>query len=256
MHGFEEPVEHGNRGNSNGLGHVLAFLQARMGSMRLPGKVLMRIQDQTILERAIRRLQAAPIIDAVVVLTTCLAEDNAIVEESRRLGVPFHRGPSQDVLARFQEAAEKFHPDIIVRATADNPLIEIGSIERIIDALYWGRLDFCMENELPYGAATEALSVEALTKVHLKAREAHHREHVTLYIKEHPEEFRVSYLIPPDFLRHPQIRLTVDTPEDFVFMDHLIGRLPEKGQPASLREFLPLALHILSQREGKARAAL
>jgi spore coat polysaccharide biosynthesis protein SpsF len=255
MHAFEERIELGHRCNSGGRGRVLAFLQARMGSRRLPGKVLMLIQGQTILERAIRRLQAAPIVDGVVVLTTQLDEDDVIVEASGRLGVPHHRGPSQDVLARFQEAAERYRPDIVVRATADNPLLEIGSIERIVDALYWGHLDWCVESGLPYGAATEALTAEALARVHSKAREAFYREHVTLYIKEHPEEFRVSYLEPPDNLRRPQIRLTVDTQEDFAFMNHLIGRLPESGQPVSLEEFLPLALDIISKREGKALTA-
>jgi spore coat polysaccharide biosynthesis protein SpsF len=249
-----DPFENRNRTGPSGSATVLAFLQARMGSTRLPGKVLMGIHGQTILERAIRRLRAARVIDGVVVLTTCLDEDDAVVEESRKLGVHVHRGPAQDVLGRFHEAAERFQPDVIVRATADNPLIEIGSIERTVDALYWECLDLCMECELPYGTATEAVSAKALSKAHLRASEAHHREHVTLFIKDRPEEFRVSYLIPPECLRHPQLRLTVDTPEDFVFMHYLIGSLPEKQNPVTLEEVLPLALNILNERESKARA--
>jgi spore coat polysaccharide biosynthesis protein SpsF len=225
-----------------------------MGSTRLPGKVLMPIRGRSILERAIRRLRAAPVIDEVAVLTTCLREDDAIVEESHKLGAWVHRGPELDVLARFQEAADKFHPEIIIRATADNPLIDIGSIERIVGALCSNRLDLCMEGGLPYGAATEALTAKALAKAHRLAREAHHREHVTLYMKEHAEEFCLSFLVPPDFLRHPQIRLTVDTVEDFMFMDQLICRLPDGGQPLPLREYLPLALEIPHKRECKALA--
>lgn len=236
------------------LKFVVAFLQARMGSTRLPGKVLMPIQGQSILERAIRRLQASSIVDAVAVLTTCLAQDDVIVEESHRLGTWVHRGPEQDVLTRFYEASEKFHPDIIIRATADNPLIEIDSIERIVTTLCSENLDLCMENELPYGTATEAITAEALTRVHLRAKKNHHREHVTLYMKEHPEEFVLSLIDPPNCLRYPQIRLTVDTPADFAFMNQLIQQLPERDDPLPLSEYLALAQSILNERDCKELA--
>jgi spore coat polysaccharide biosynthesis protein SpsF len=235
--------------------YVMAFLQARMGSTRLPGKVLMRIHGQSMIERAILRLRASTVIDDVAVLTTHLREDDVVVAEARRLNARIHRGPEQDVLTRFYEAAEKFQPDIIIRATADNPLIEIESIDRIVEALSSKGLDWCMEKDLPYGAATEALTAAALAKVHFKTKESHHREHVTLYIKEHTEEFRQLLLLPPDLLRYPQVRITVDTPEDFLFMDQLIGLLPRGSQPLPLSEYLPQALSILNERECKALAA-
>jgi spore coat polysaccharide biosynthesis protein SpsF len=220
----------------------MAFLQARMGSRRLPGKVLMPIQGQSILERAIRRLRAAAVIDEVAVLTTCLGEDDVIEEEARRLGALVYRGSELDVLERFQEAAEVFRPSIVIRATADNPLIDIGSVERIVRALYSDFLDFCMETDLPYGAATEAITASALAKVHDRAREPRHREHVTLYVKENPAEFMLTYLVPPASLRHSRIRLTVDTPEDFTFVKRLIGKVPEGNHPRPLADYVPLAL--------------
>ncbi len=230
-----------NRNPSEKATSAMAFLQARMGSRRLPGKALMRIHGLTILERAIRRLQASPAVHDTAVLTTTLPEDDAIALEAKRLGVRVHRGSELDVLQRFQEAADRFHPEIVIRATADNPLIEIGSILRIVEALRFGHLDWCMEKELPYGAATEAIAAEALARVHFCAREPRHREHVTLYIKEHPDEFRTALLDPPDALRHPGVRLTVDTPEDFQYVDWLIGMTPDNGRPAPLSEYLALA---------------
>jgi spore coat polysaccharide biosynthesis protein SpsF len=221
---------------------TMAFLQARMGSRRLPGKVLMRIQGQTILERAIRRLRASPAVHEIAVLTTILPEDDAIMQEAQRLGVRVHRGSELDVLERFQEASERFHPGIVIRATADNPLIEIGSVQRIVEALQSRDLDWCMENDLPYGAATEALTVETLARVHLYAQEQQHREHVTLYIKEHPEEFHTALLDPPVSLRHPGVRLTVDTLEDFRYVDWLIGEKLENAHPLPLSEYIALAL--------------
>lgn len=233
---------------------VMAFLQARMGSTRLPGKVLMPLQGQTILERAIRRLSAAASVDAVAVLTTRLPEDDAVAQLASELGTLVYRGPELDVLARFFEAAEKFGPDIIIRATADNPLIEIGSIDRIVNTLCRDKSDLCMEEQLPYGAATEAVTAEALAKAHFRAREPHHREHVTLYIKDHPEEFRISYPVAPQALCFPNIRVTVDTPADFAFVDHLIRRLPESSTPPPLTDYLPLALKMLRTGELKAFA--
>jgi spore coat polysaccharide biosynthesis protein SpsF len=236
-------------------GSVVAFLQARMGSTRLPGKVLMPIQGQSILERAIRRLRAAALVDEIAVLTTRCREDDVVVEEAHRLGAWVYRGPELDVLTRFYEASEQFQPQIIIRATADNPLIDIGSVDRIIEMLRSANLDLCMESELPIGAATEAITARALKAVHVQAKEAHHREHVTLYIKDHPEEYRVSFPAPPDYVRFPQIRLTVDTPADFHFVDRLIRMLPEGESPLPLREYLPLALNDLSERDCKAFAA-
>src|SRR5512136_1172856 len=95
---------------TRGPKHAMAFLQARMGSTRLPGKVLMPIAGQSILERAIRRLQGAVLIDEVAVLTTRCREDDIVVEEAHRLGALVYRGPELDVLARFYEASEEFRP--------------------------------------------------------------------------------------------------------------------------------------------------
>jgi len=216
---------------------VMAFLQGRMGSRRLPGKTLMKIHGCSILERAISRLRASPVVDAVVVLTTRRKEDDAIAAECERLNVSFYRGPEEDVLARFHEAAKIFKPEIIIRATADNPLIEIGSIERIVTTLRSLELDYCMEKDLPYGAATEAMTATALAKAQVAAQESQHREHVTLYIKEHPDQFIVSLLDPPPAVRRPDFRVTVDTPEDFTAMERLIGRFPETDTPIPLENY-------------------
>jgi spore coat polysaccharide biosynthesis protein SpsF len=209
-----------------------------MGSTRLPGKVLLRIHGQSMLERAVQRLRAAKTVEQVVVLTTTLDEDDQVVEEALRLGAWIQRGPETDVLMRFQQASERYLPGVIVRATGDNPLIDIGSVDRAVRALRTSNLDYCMEDQLPVGAATEAVTADTLAKVHRMAYQLRHREHVTLYIKEHPEEFRMALLSPPDFLCRPEIRITVDTPEDFLSVETLIGRLPEGARPLPLRSYL------------------
>lgn len=222
------------------MGQVMAFLQARMGSTRLPGKVLLKIRGQSILCRAIERLQAARVIDGVVVLTTRMGEDDRVADEALRAGADVYRGPALDVLKRFQRASETFAPEVIVRATADNPLIDIGSIDRVVCALRAKRLDWCMEGELPVGAATEAITAEALEEADRRATDIRYREHVTLYIKEHPDEFRTATLSAPGPLRRPDVRLTVDTPEDFDYVESLLLRLPEEPHPVELERYLDL----------------
>ncbi len=212
-----------------------------MGSRRLPGKVLLKINGRSLLERAIWRLRAARTIDGVIVLTTTADEDDQIVLEAERLEVPVHRGPEFDVLKRFQQAARRFKPEVVVRATADNPLIDIGSVDRIVRVLRASDFDYCVENGLPVGAATEAITARALERSDLEARDPGHREHVTLFVKENLARFRVAFLSPPDSLCRPDLRITVDTPEDFLFVEDLILALPEAGDPVPLELYLRAA---------------
>jgi len=216
----------------------LAFLPVRMGSTRLPGKALLPLAGKSILERAVDRLRAASRLDGMAILTTTLDRDDVIAERALEWEIPCHRGPALDVLGRFREAAERFKPDIIVRATADNPLIDIGSIDRIVGAVEAGNLEFCMEADLPVGAATEAFTRTALEKADHSTSLSHHREHVTTYMKENPACFRIAYLSPPPVLRRPSLRLTIDTIEDFLFVESLVREVPDEGPPLPLSRYL------------------
>ncbi len=203
--------------------------------------MLLRIRGKSLLERAIWRLRAARMIDGVVVLTTTLDEDDAVVLEAERLEAPVHRGPELDVLKRFQQASRRFKPEIVVRATADNPLIDIGSVDRIVRAIRASDLEYCVESGLPVGAATEAITAQALERSDLESRDPGHREHVTLYVKENLNRFRVAFLSPPDTLCRPDLRITIDTPEDFLFVEDLILALPEGENPVPLAHYLRAA---------------
>jgi spore coat polysaccharide biosynthesis protein SpsF len=219
---------------------TLGFLQARMGSTRLPGKILMRVRGKTILERAVERLRATRSLHGVAVLTTTRDEDEQVVYEALRLGAEVYRGPDLDVLTRFREAADLFLPDVIVRATADNPLLDIGSVDRIVRTLYDERLDYCTESNLPIGAATEAVTCAALKIADRLGNLPHHREHVTIYIKEHSGDFRTAFPDPPIELRRPDLRITVDTAADLAFVDGLIRTIPEGQAPIPLERYLAL----------------
>jgi spore coat polysaccharide biosynthesis protein SpsF len=220
------------------MASILGFLQARMGSTRLPGKVLFDIGGKTILARAIERLQAARLLTGVVVLTTWHPEDDAVIQEAEKRGAATFRGPDLDVLARFRQAADVMKPDILVRATADNPLMDIGSIDRCVGRLLEEGLDFCMEQGLPVGAATEAMTRSALEEADRLGTLPPHREHVTLYIKENIRNFRGAFPEAPEPVHFPHFHITVDTREDFCRVSALIGAVPEEPIPIPLSRYL------------------
>ena len=159
-------------------GKVALILQARLGSTRLPGKVLEPIAGATLLAHCVGRLRASGV-GPVIVATTTLAEDDAVAEEGRGLGVSVFRGSSEDVLGRFVEAAAAAGAEYVVRATADNPAVDPGSAVRLVEHLRATRADHAVEQGLPCGCTVEAVRTIALRDAALRTRDAGDREHVT-----------------------------------------------------------------------------
>ncbi len=199
------------------------ILQARLGSSRLPGKALATIGGQTILEHCLRRLMcagAAP----VVLATTDRPEDQALVEVASRLGASVFRGDANDVLGRFVAAADAFGFESIVRATGDNPGTDIEAPGRLLSALAAAEADYVHEQGLPYGAAVEAVTRDALVRADREATQADDREHVTAYVRRNAHLFCVLQLSAPAPLRRPELRLTVDTADDLAHVRTIFER--------------------------------
>lgn len=209
---------------------IAAIVQARMGSSRLPGKVLADIAGHTMLSRVINRLQASDLIDEVMVATTGHPQDNAIVEECNRCSVPVTRGDENDVLDRYFKAAKSHDVDIVVRITSDCPLIDPEITDKTIDAFLQNQPDYAsntLARTYPRGLDTEVISYTALSRAWAEARQSYEREHVTPYIIEHPEDFRLlSVESDQDFSTH---RWTVDTPADLAFVRAIYSRLPSES---------------------------
>jgi spore coat polysaccharide biosynthesis protein SpsF len=199
---------------------ALVILQARMGSSRLPGKVLASIGGRTVLAQCIERLLAARVGD-VVVATTTRPEDEAVVAEARAAGVEVMRGPVDDVLGRFVAACDGWTGPYVVRATADNPLVDIDGPARLLRLLDAGA-DYAVEEGLPVGAAVEAMRIEALREAAALARAPYDREHVTPFIRQAGDRFAVRTVAAPFELRRPSLRLTVDTRHDLQFVRSLV----------------------------------
>jgi spore coat polysaccharide biosynthesis protein SpsF len=175
------------------------------------------------LERCLRRLIASGVA-RVVLATTRLAEDDALAAIAGKLGVPVFWGDVDDVLGRYVAAAEAFNLDPVVRATGDNPCVDIQGPGRVLASLRSTGVDFVIEEGLPYGACIEAMTASALQHAAVRARDAHDREHVTSYIKRHRDAFSVLELEAPAPLRRPALRLSVDTYEDLQWVRELFFR--------------------------------
>jgi spore coat polysaccharide biosynthesis protein SpsF len=220
---------------------VVVIVQARMGSTRLPGKVLMDLCGRPMLERQIERLRRATTPDAIVIATTTGRGDAPIVALATALGVPVYRGPEDDVLARYAGAAEAHRADVVVRVTADCPLIDPvvldRCVRRLLDAPELDYVSNALPRTYPRGLDVEALTRAALDAAHREASEGADREHVTRYVWRRPQRFRIAGVT--DDADHSHLRWTVDAPEDLEVVRAvyaaLYGADPEFGYADALR---------------------
>lgn len=225
---------------------VVAVIQARMGSTRLPGKVMMKLCGKSVLEHVIMRVRACPRVDEVVVATTTNPRDNVIVEEAGRCGVETCRGSEQNVLSRYYEAAKRFKANVIVRVTSDCPLFDpdlLGlMIHRFIGLLEKGKDVDYLSNTLtrtyPRGLDAELFTMAALEKAHSEASRDIELEHVTPYIWKNPGMFQISeYKGEENLSNH---RWTLDTPEDLELISNIYNALCFKGEIFSTERVLEL----------------
>ena len=198
---------------------ILAIVQARMGSSRLPGKALKDIQGRSMLARVVRRAQRSSLIDRLIVATTDKEADDAIASECKVLGVSVFRGSEDDVLDRYYQAAKAFSAEAVVRITSDCPLIDPDVIDRVVRVFLDNRPDYAsntIENTYPRGLDVEVFTFSALEKAWRNASRDFERVHVTPYIYLHPELFRKLSVTGEKNLSF--YRWTVDTAEDLALV--------------------------------------
>jgi spore coat polysaccharide biosynthesis protein SpsF (cytidylyltransferase family) len=208
---------------------ILAVVQARMGSTRLPGKVMKLILGTPMLFLQIERVMRARYLDAIVVATTTDEADDIVTRECVRRDVAVYRGSPSDVLDRYVKAARGAKPEAIVRLTGDCPLIDWTVIDLVVQTYRSGRFHYVSNIDpptYPDGLDVEIVDYEALLIADAEARLASEREHVTPYIRKHPERFSATNVSAPADLS--ALRWTVDEPEDF----ELIRRIYEGLYPS------------------------
>jgi spore coat polysaccharide biosynthesis protein SpsF len=209
---------------------VVVIIQARIGSTRLPGKVLMDIAGHTMLAQVVERTQRAKFADAVVVATTNSPADDAIVAECARLGSLVFRGDEHDVLARYCHAAAAHGADLVVRVTSDCPLIDPEIIDSHIERTMerWHEVDFVtnmIKQTYQLGLAVETMPVDVLKRMNRMSTTAYLREHVTTLAYEKPEWFSIEHICNTKDLS--AMRWTVDTREDLEFVRHIFGEFSD-----------------------------
>lgn len=220
------------------------FLQARMGSSRLPGKVLKTVLGRPLLAYQIERLREVKQADSLLLLTTRQPEDDRLAAFCKQEGVECFRGAEADVLDRFFQAAQARGTELIIRSTADCPLIDPEIIDRGIE-LFQSAAPPCdylsnsLERTFPRGLDFELFTAAALKKAWQEALDPWEREHVTPYLYHHPAQFKLQNLAHTPSLSHH--RWTVDTEEDFTLISKMLEAIYPLSPRFRLRDLLELS---------------
>ncbi len=207
---------------------VVATIEARMTSSRLPGKVLLPAVGKPLLELMVERLRRTRHLDEIVIATTEDASSDPLQELAERLGIGCFRGSEDDVLARVLGAAQAYDADLIVELTGDCPLIDPALVDHVIERHREGGADYTanvLDRTYPLGFAVQVFPTRVLAEVAELTDDPADREHVSLYIYEHPERYRLRNIVS-DHPESAELRLTVDTAEDYELVRTVFEELP------------------------------
>jgi spore coat polysaccharide biosynthesis protein SpsF len=216
---------------------IVATIEARMTSSRLPGKVLLPLAGVPALERMVERVRRSRLVDEVAVATTVNRTDDPIVELCRRIGCAVHRGSEEDVLQRVLDTARASRADLIVELTGDCPMIDPGHVDRTIELFFEAPAGACdyaanvVERTFPDGFDVQVFPVKVLEEVDRLTRDPVDRVHVSYFIYSHPERFRLRSWTADGILRWPELRLTLDERADYDLLDRLFAHFVAAGNP-------------------------
>jgi spore coat polysaccharide biosynthesis protein SpsF len=220
---------------------VVGIIQARMGSSRLPGKVLTDICGKPMLEHVVKRASQIDLVNKWIVATTIRPVDDPIFEMADSLGVDIFRGDENDVLSRYYEAAVKYEAEAIVRITADCPVIDPEVSSKTVEHFLKEKPDYTsntLHRTYPRGLDTEIFTFEALKTAYSQADKPAEREHVTQFIINRPERFKLSGVsLDQDLSNH---RWTVDTEADMKLVSEIFLRLWKPESTFKMKDILDL----------------
>jgi spore coat polysaccharide biosynthesis protein SpsF len=221
---------------------VVGVVSARMASTRYPGKALVPLAGRPLLEVLLRRVASVPELDTVALATSARPENDVLVQIARSLGIPVFRGEEDDVLRRHLDCARTLQADHVVRVTGDNPLTDLDTLGRLVTLHLEAGADYTYVpgDALLMGILPEVVSTAGLARAWERGEARHRSELVTLYIKEHPSEFRIRTAELDAALYRPHYRLTVDEAEDVALMQAIFERLAAPGKTVSTREAIEL----------------
>ena len=236
---------------------VVGIIQARLNSQRLPGKVLLPLGDETVLDVVYRRLASAERLDDILIATTNEKSDDRLAEYCKNHGFKVFRGDEKDVLSRFLGAANSLNADTIVRITADCPFVDPEIVDQSLQSFSRGEFDYfsnVIERTFPDGLDVEVFSLDALKRADLACQDIWVREHVTPFMRTgaklpiQPGDFRVGHLHAQADYSH--LRWTLDTASDYEFMTALTGLGAANMSWMDIVSLLTRNPHLLSWNRG------
>ena len=216
------------------------IIQARMASTRLPNKIMLNLAGKPMLWHVIDRCKKANV-DEVIVATSTNKENDIIENFCKKNNVLFFRGSEDDVLERYYQAAKKYELDIIIRVTSDCPLIDPEIINKSIEEFKKNHVDYLSNVHIrsyPRGVDVEIFKFDALQKAHELEKEKNQREHVTVFIYSHPEMFKIGGLVAEGILKNPEIRLCIDTKDDFALLNRIYDEFYREGKIIDLKQII------------------
>lgn len=224
---------------------IVSTIEARMSSSRLPGKVLMKILGRPVLELLVERLRRVSGVQEVVIATTVNKADDAICEFAKDRKIAFYRGSEEDVLERVLQAAKHYKADLIMEMTGDCPLLDPAESQKVVDFFMKNRSRYdyvsnILKRTYPRGLDTQIFPVSVLDEVARKTSDPADRENVSLYIYEHPKEYRCGNVEAPAEVKNPDLRLTLDTREDFELIKTIFERLYPNNPNFSIGDVMKL----------------
>lgn len=222
---------------------IVATIEARMSSSRLPGKVLMDLSGKPVLQHIVERLKRSRYIDEVVVATTDRPGDDPVETLCRSIGCGCFRGSEDDVLLRVLEAARSADAGLIVEITGDCPCIDWRHVDAAVDLFFEASCDYVSNIGLrpyPVGFEVQVFPTAVLADVDARTRNPVDHEHVSLYIYTHPEIYRIRHLEADDGMYHPDIEVTLDTAEDYKLISEIYDRLYMRNKDFSAADVIGL----------------
>ncbi len=208
--------------------NIVATIEARMSSSRLPGKVLLESKGIPMLGHLVNRLKQVKIINKIVLATTTNNCDDILYEFTKKYQIDCFRGDELNVMKRILDAGEKFDADIIVEITGDCPIIDPIIVEQVVKTFIFNKVDFVNNNSFqsyPDGMDTRVFSINALRKSFSFTNDPLDYEHVTLHMKNNPNKFKIINLVAPSNLFWPELGVTLDEIGDFQLLDKIIENL-------------------------------
>lgn len=206
------------------------ILQARTGSTRLKGKALLTINEKPMLWYSIETLKLSPVVNRIILAIPDKSQDDPLEEIAKQCGIECFRGSESHVLQRFYQASRVFPDLYYFRATGDNPILDYENPKRSLDFLVSNNFDYVAESNMPLGTVVECFTAEALQRAFREGKSPEDIEHVTWYMKK-SGTFKVGYLPAPKNFQFPQLRLTVDYPQDFQRVKIIIESLYKNRIP-------------------------